>query len=116
VVPVGIRWRLVSVTARLQASAAVATREPILSINDASGNTVSAHAVATGVTANQAIVFTWFGGATQYVAAVNDRVHVPIPQPCNLKAGMQVAINTVSLQAADQWTAIQFCFEEWIQL
>jgi hypothetical protein len=112
-VPTGARWALRSLTATLTTDATVQTRVPTLVIDDGA-TTLFQMPYATGQTATLAYKYFWENLAYA-VGLVGTNVYVPMPLPFPLLAGWRVKSSTTLLGAADQWSAIQYDVEEWIE-
>lgn len=111
-VPTGERLRLRSLTATLTTAVAVANRQPVLNITD--GTSILFSIVPTVVqTASLAVRYSW--GAMLGVEVVgNGGLFVAEPLPdVLLEPGFKVTSVTGAIAAADQWSAIHFCFEQW---
>ena len=106
----GPAWiRLHSIVAQLVTSAAVATRAVRLQVKY-TGILVGQF----GATATQAASLTavYSFADLSILSADTTTIHVPVTGDIIFKDGMTVGANTVSLQAADQWSAIAFYVEE----
>lgn len=112
-VPTNARWRLISMAYVLVASAAVANRIPILSINGGSG---PVYQVASGVavTASQ---------TAQYRAAAGvpfltiDTLRYTLPLPVDLLLSQDCIIGTITtaIDAGDNYGVPRLLVEEWIE-
>ncbi len=112
-VPTGARWRVMSFEAALTSSVTVATRGPLLSIDDGAneyfrgdpGNTQPASTTQT------------YTGALN---VPNSALRLVSANPwsfADLKmiAGHRLRTVTNNLQVGDQWTAPRYLVEEWIE-
>lgn len=105
------RWRIQSLRAKLQASAAVATRSPQLFIDDGANVFYVAEWPAQ-ITAGSGQFYIAASG-TQKAANVTDHAVYTFPIGLILAPGSRIRSNTLSIQAADQWSLIQLLVEEW---
>ena len=112
-VPTGARWALRSLTAQLVTDATAQTRVPTLVIDDGT-TTLFQMPYATGQTATLTYKYFWENLAYA-VGLVGTNVYVPVPLPFPLLAGWRIKSSTTLLGAADQWSAIQYDVEEWIE-
>ena len=109
----GAKWALRAVMATLTTDATAQTRVATLIIDDGS-YTLFQMPYATGQTATLAYKYFWENLAYA-VGLVGTNVYVPMPLPFPLLAGWRVKSSTTLLGAADQWSAIQYDVEEWIE-
>jgi len=109
-VPSGEVWRLVAINATLATSAAVANRDPKLTIDDQTS--VSAVYAAGVVTAAGATVrYVWLAGFPQLMGSAEaGLVDVPIIDHV-LQMGWRARVVTGALDVADQWSSITFTIE-----
>lgn len=111
-VPNQSRMRVTSFNANFTASAAVANRQVTVSVDDGA-NIYWQHDVAVNITAGQA--GSIFGTGTNATTGANPLLlSVVLPPNLNLPAGHRIRSNTVNIQAGDQWSAIWFGVEEWL--
>ncbi len=114
VVPLGRVWRILSFSATLTASSAVATRVPSIVIDDGSSVLLR---VPTGgtITASTSALFqaAAIGGTTNGLTGVALSV-VPLPEPMFyvVKPGWRVRTLTQLIDVADQWSAAQMVVDE----
>ena len=109
--PSGRRWQLLSLSAILTASAAVANRIPRFTLDDGANVFYSLGPVANQVATNQ-IRYNMVPGATAVVDA-GSNTNLPGPPIIQLKNGFRIRTVTQNLQAADQWTAPIYEILEW---
>lgn len=113
-VPTGARWELLSFQATLVTSVAAANRVPQLTLDD--GATVY---FRLGGALNQAASLTqrrtWFPGAPAPFLDNANSVPYPIPINLRLGAGHRIRTLTTAIDAADQWSAVQYLVREWIE-
>jgi len=113
-VPTGARWELISFTAILTTGVAVAARNVQLVFDD--GTTVYARAYHQGdQAASLAFTYTWAQGENVLIPAAHSFSSMPIATRNGLGAGHRIRTVTGAIQAADQWSAIQYLVREWIE-
>lgn len=114
-VPAGARWEVLVFHAQFNASAAVATRHPELTITDGT-NELERVPSAAGITANgiARIAVTPTNGMQTSSAGAN--YVVPSFSPFLLTAGCQIKSTTLNIQAADQWASLQYLVRETIDV
>ncbi len=112
-VPLGARWRWVSLAAVLTASATVGNRIVHGVVQDVGGNTVFNASQVTAQTAGQAITYSFAPGLTSQ--NINDGAAlVTLPGGLWLQGGAQIKSSTTGILAGDQWSAINAIVEEWL--
>jgi len=106
------RLRIDSMQAQFAASAAVATRNVEIIVDDGA-NAVWTADVAAGITASTTdqIVATGTNAPTGVITTVQSIV---LPPGLILAPGWRIRSVTQNIQAADQWSAIWFNVEEWV--
>jgi hypothetical protein len=112
-VPSGARWRLKAIRFRLTASAAAANRTVSLSLDDGTNNFF-----LESFNVVQAASSTEDYSAGIGVPFVNDAANTRVSSglPDNLLfAGFRIRTSTVGLQAADQYSLLDYLVEEWIE-
>lgn len=114
-VPAAARWRISSFAATLVTSATVATRTVRLQFLDGAANVVMQSGPTATVAASLTTRFSGFPGQSTTVIDTTT-VNLAMPGLPILPAGFQVASNTLGIQAGDQWSAIWFQVEEWIEI
>jgi hypothetical protein len=112
-VPTNARWRLISMAYLLVASAAVANRIPILSINGGSG---PVYQVATGiaVTASQTAQYRAASGVP-FLTIDTLRYTLPLPVDLFLSQDCIISTLTTALDAGDNYSLPRLLVEEWIE-
>ena len=108
------RARLVSLQATFTASAAVATRFPAIILQPNVGQNICTSGDQVGVTASQAVTFSWFKGAMHTTNGTAPNRCCPIPDPCWFRVNSRIQSTTANLQAGDTWTNILMEWEEWV--
>jgi len=112
-VPTGARWSLRSLTAQLVTDATAQTRVASLIIDD---GTTTLFSIPYSTGQIQSLTRQYFWENLAYaVGLVGTGIYVPAPLPFPLLAGWRVKSSTTLLGAADQWSAIQYDVEEWIE-
>lgn len=113
-VPTGAQWELISFLALLTTSATVATRLPLLRIDDGT-NMLTEQPPVIGLAASLALRYGWGQGVQNFTLASNGTPHSPLPIGVRLAAGFRIRTSTVNIQAADQWSAVQYLVRERIE-
>jgi hypothetical protein len=112
VVPAHAMWRPIAFRYALTSSAAAATRQSDLRIDD--GTNVYAEVTpASSQAASLTQTYNWMSGV-QGSPVANGIVCGPLPQQLFMYAGHRLRTNTPNLQAGDQYTAPQYLVEEWL--
>jgi len=113
-VPTGARWQLLSFKFTFTTSATVANRTSSLTIDDganifnlAGGNAVQAASATT--------VQSWASGQPNVANQPTNALGYPLATPLYLPAGARIRTQTLSIQAGDQYSAIQYLVREWIE-
>lgn len=111
-VPVSARMRVQSFAATFTASATVANRQVALFVDDGA-NVYWSHVLGSNITASQVATVTGTGtnAPTGVVATTQSFV---IPPGLILPPGHRIRTVTTGIQAGDQWSAIWFGMEEWL--
>jgi hypothetical protein len=112
-VPTGARWRLRTFAFQIVASATVANRTPILTIDDGA-NVVWESANNTNITASQTAKFRAGIGTGINTNGALDFL-VPLPAELVLMAGWRIRTVTGALDAGDNYAAPIYTVEEWIE-
>lgn len=112
-VPTGARWRLLALSCRLVTSAAVANRSPILLLDDGAAIYFGSDPGGT-IPASQNFRFT-AGQATQRLIAVTDVYQWTLPNDHRMLAGHRWRTSTQNIQAADDYSNVQYLVEEWLE-
>jgi hypothetical protein len=113
-VPTNARWDFLALSAQFQTAIAVANRIPYLSFDD--GVNVFAYMADLQTQAASAIVFYQFGqGLNAQQAGVTNLNIAPTVLGVRLGAGYRIRTVVGLLQAADQWSAVQYLVREWIE-
>jgi len=114
-VPTGARWRLLAFVAQIIASAAPATREPRLIIDDGVTSAFLA-AVSNALLANGIVQLSATLGVNPQQFTVSNVTDVlPLPEMPMLLPGWRILTSTINLQAGDNWGAPNLYVEEWIE-
>ena len=103
--------RLISVFVRLVTSASVASREVVVSYEDASGNRFGLAGINTTVTATQTADYVFSVFQPEAVATVDSSALVPLPAMLLLPT-QTFKLHVVNIQAADQLSRIRFTWEK----
>lgn len=106
------RLRVVSVNAVLTTAVAVANRNVQFIVDDGA-NVVGVFGASASIAASLTANVTGTSGSVQTAAIATDLM-IPLPQPLILPPGWRVRSSTVGIQGADQWSAIWFNVEEWL--
>lgn len=109
----GTRWLLRSLNAQLVTSAAVANRVIRSQLLDGGGNLVFQGAPSAVVPASTTVQVT--ANTNMAISTVDGTtIAVPLPVTPVLSAGFRVQVNTLALQAGDQWSNIWLYYEGWL--
>jgi len=103
-----------SLSATLATSATVANRTPVFELLDISGNVV--WQIAPTVVQAASLVYVYnLGEALTLSADVNNNKVIPLPEEVYIYGGGSAAIKSVTtnIQAADQWSNVMLCIEQW---
>ena len=113
-VPTGARWKLLAFAAQLVTSAAAANRVPALFVDD--GATVLYRApVNVNEVASSTWQNSWIPVGSFNQTASGNVVREVLPVELFLGAGYRLRTVTTAIQAADQWSAVQYLVREWIE-
>ncbi len=109
-VPTGARWRIRGGTAQLVTSAAVATRQVALVIDDGVNTLFTSESASTQLAGVTQVYDLLPGGTVTTLVST----HQPLFQPVDLilSAGWRIRTSTGAIQAGDQWSAIRLLVEE----
>jgi hypothetical protein len=110
-----VRSQVLSFTALLTTSAAVATRIVRAQFKDGSGNLVAQVPPGASQAASLAVVYT---GIPNGIGSTVDpaTIQLGLPEPPLIEANGSIGTNTTAIQAADQWSAIHVEVMEWLDL
>lgn len=105
VVPGNQVWQVVSVTAQLVTSAAVANRRPSLVVDD---QTTTFARMNSGIVsaASLTTVWSWIADYDLETGAAGSAVTDPYPSGMVLPAGHRLRSVTALIDAADQWSSV----------
>lgn len=113
-VPTGARWELLAFHALLTSAVAAANRVVQLTLDD--GTTIYAR---VSNQQNQAASLAWRYSWAAGVPLLNPGnllvVHGTLPVNLRLGAGHRARTATTAIQAADQWSEVQYLVREWIE-
>jgi hypothetical protein len=113
-VPTGARWEVITFQALLTTSAAVANRIPQLVLDDGA-TTLFRVGAALNQAASLAQRRSWFQGAPAPYLDNANNVPMPLPENIRLPAGARIKTVTLAIDAADQYSAVQYLVREWIE-
>lgn len=113
-VPTGARWELLAWRASFGASAAVATRQPAFTIDDGTTIVYSIPNLTT-FAASQSGFMSVAAGTPYAVQLSSGNTPMGLFVGARLLAGYRIRTSTFLIQAADQWTAVQYLVREWIE-
>lgn len=112
-VPVGLLWRVVSLTALFTASAAAASRIPAFFVKDQGGSIVYQYNVAT-LTANQTGTFTFAEDVSALPTFATAGIFL-VPKPhAWIPSSWSFGTVTAAIQAADQWSNVNAWIEAYL--
>jgi len=109
-----VLWRIISVTAQLVTSAAVANRSPRLTLTGANGGGILTGVVLQAQLASLTVFYVFAMGATAFAANAAGDAVVGVGNHAPIGATPVIATSTRNLQAADQWSAITVNVEEFL--
>jgi hypothetical protein len=113
-VPTGARWELLAFRAILATSAVVATRQPMLVVDD--GATELAYCPVNSSTgASTANRYGWWRGTPNATGVINNRIAAGIPHDFRLMAGARIKTLTLAIDVGDQWSGVQYLVREFIE-
>jgi hypothetical protein len=113
-VPSGARWGPISFQALLVTSVTVASRTPILRVDDGVnifGNVPVGVLIAASTTINN----SWAQGVNRFTEIQANTEAAPMPTNIILLAASRIRTATVNLQAGDQWSQVQYLVQEWLE-
>lgn len=113
-VPTGARWELLTFKFIMTCSVAVANRVPNLTVDDGAliFGTVPSYST---LVASAASTISYEPGASAAINANSSFVASPLPIGLKLAAGFRIRTNSNGIQAADQFSAVQYLVREWIE-
>lgn len=114
-VPAGARWKLLSFFATLTTAAAVANRVPMLIIDDGAHTLMESSQMGQQA-ASLAWDYVWAPGDQSQASGNRLLVTSGLQHEVWLGAGFRIRTNTSGIQAADQWSAVQYEVLEWFDL
>jgi hypothetical protein len=113
-VPTGARWELIAFMATLTCSGTVANRIPLLLLDD--GTNVYARGIVNDTqTAGQVHSHGWAQGYSTMAGSSNAVTANSLPVNNRLGSGHRIRTLVTTLQAGDQWSAVQYLVREWIE-
>jgi hypothetical protein len=113
-VPAGARWQVLSFMSTLVTSATVASRVAAMTLDD--GTNIFWRNEATVVqAATNTRIRCWTNGYGAIVNGNGTSDTVALMQNAMLLAGFRIRTNTVSIQAGDQYSAVQYLVREWLE-
>lgn len=107
-------WRLISFSYILTTAVAAATRASRLILDDGTNAFATLSPAATQI-ASLVNTYTW-GPALSPLAIGVGVIQQPTPNDCVLFGGFRIRTSTQNVQAADQYTAVQYEVEEWLNV
>jgi hypothetical protein len=117
VVPTNARWQLLAFQSRLVTGAAVANRNPELTIDDGANEYMRGPSLAA-IPASTTIRPSWAPGCSHQVSssAAPGAWIVSLGDEVFLPSGGHIKTVTQNIQAADQWDAPRYLVREWIDV
>lgn len=112
-VPTNARWRLFSFRVTFITSAAVANRQPVITIDD--GTTILWQAPALTVLAASSTASLQASQTSPDVTSTALIQRVTLPHGLLMQGGWRIRTVTASLDVADNYATPQLCVEEWIE-
>lgn len=113
-VPTGARYELLAIATVLTASAVVATRIPVLTLDDGTTIFFAVAAVQTR-TASGGTRFIWAAGAPYTVIVNSTTTPSALPIGVRLAAGYRIRTTTTAIDVADQYSAVQYLVRDWVE-
>jgi hypothetical protein len=111
-VPTFVRWRLISFKFRFVTAIAVANRVPALALDDganvyslSTAGAVQIASITEDYSAAPGLMATFLSGAV---------ANLGLPMNSFLPAGHRIRTITSAIQAADQYSAIEYAVEQWL--
>lgn len=114
VVPAGARWELLALSFTFATSAAVANRVPQVVLKDATPTIIVTANSGAVIAANGGASFSYFSPGPAVVTASPTQPMQTLPRNI-LGAGFRWGTSTTAIQAADQYTAVEYLVREWIE-
>jgi len=112
-VPTGARWRLTSVNTVLTTNATVATRRVHLIIDNGVNWILDAPSTVTQAASLSYLYY--FANYGTNLGLILTSVYNTIPAPLTLRAGSRIRTLTDALVAGDDFAAMDYAIEEWIE-
>ena len=112
--PNATRTRVLSVSAILTTSAAVANRQVQVRIRNGSAQSEYQVAASVNITASTTAQITFTTGTPQSQIVATDII-IPLPDEVWLGPAQGLSVLTTGLQAGDQWSAIALQTLQWVQ-
>ena len=113
-VPTGARWQLLAFRYQLVTSATVANRQSTLLADD--GTTNLWYAGGDPVQpASGTFLYSFGAGYTPFGAVPTNATGRSLPTPNFLGAGSRLKTQTLSIQAGDQYSNVQYLVREWLE-
>ena len=110
--PLNARYLLHSICATLTTAVAVANRIPQFTMTNAGGKVCWSVAPLAAQVASKTVVYN-LGEAETLATDANGNAIIPLPGVNWVSGGTVIAPVTAGLQAADQWSAAVFQYEEY---
>ncbi|TAL44757.1 MAG: hypothetical protein EPN91_03750 [Salinibacterium sp.] len=114
VVPTGARWDLLSFRAQLVTSAVVTGRIAQFILDDGA-NLYGEYAATDPITASQTGSWTFSTAGFTPRAQGGFNINIGSPVGVRLAAGHRIRTLTINIQAADQYSAVQYLVREWLE-
>jgi len=111
-VPIRARWKLRSVRALLQADGNAANRAVTFSFGNGTNFTYKISSAFVQV-AGQGIGYS-FAPGLPVLGMNNNEIGLPLPAEVMLEPGDSFGVSTLNLDAGDQWSHINYSYEEWL--
>jgi hypothetical protein len=114
-VPAGARWEVLGFRAQLVTAVAVANRVGQLDLDD--GANVFYRSASQDVqSASLTLHYSWGQGFMASRAPAGIEINLGLPNNIRLGPGYRLHTNTLNIQAADQWSVIQYLVREWFDV
>lgn len=110
-VPISALWRLIAFSFQLNTSAAAGTRIPFLAIDD--GTHIFTQINPPGTVGPGAVGSYWYADGLQ-VTTQAPYFNGPLPSQLYLEPGYRIRTTSSALTINDQYSAVQYLVEEWM--
>ena len=113
-VPTGARWQVLTFRYQNVTSATVANRQSVLLFDDGANNLGYFGGEALQA-ASSTYLYSYAAGFAPIVGAPTNGLGRGLPSSVFLPAGARIRTQTVSIQAGDQYSLVQYLVREWLE-